>query len=181
MDLKMYTFIKAFASERRAFSLTFCLLVQDCFLFCFCFRIPKAVLAPWPHHSGRNPQEKTSSAEGLKQWWYCPSGEVAHCGSGLIVRRNRQNMRWYPAFIRHQRGNSSPVSTGEWDHKLAQLRGQSQDRWSPGRQGNKEQKDAMWQQASLSDKWKLPSHVQLFATPWTKQSMEFSRPEYWSG
>ena len=25
------------------------------------------------------------------------------------------------------------------------------------------------------------SRVQLFATPWTKQSMEFSRPEYWSG
>ena len=30
-------------------------------------------------------------------------------------------------------------------------------------------------------KWKLLSHVQLFATPWTAQSMEFSRPEYWSG
>ena len=28
---------------------------------------------------------------------------------------------------------------------------------------------------------KLLSHVQLFATPWTIQSMEFSRPEYWSG
>ena len=25
------------------------------------------------------------------------------------------------------------------------------------------------------------SHVQLFAIPWTVQSMEFSRPEYWSG
>ena len=30
-------------------------------------------------------------------------------------------------------------------------------------------------------KWKSLSRVQLFATPWTKQSMEFSRPEYWSG
>ena len=30
-------------------------------------------------------------------------------------------------------------------------------------------------------KWKSFSHVQLFATPWTMQSMEFSRPEYWSG
>ena len=27
----------------------------------------------------------------------------------------------------------------------------------------------------------LLSYVRLFATPWTKQSMEFSRPEYWSG
>ena len=29
-------------------------------------------------------------------------------------------------------------------------------------------------------KWKLLSCVQLFATPWIKQSMDFSRPEYWS-
>ena len=29
-------------------------------------------------------------------------------------------------------------------------------------------------------KWKLLSHVQLFVTPWTIQSMEFSRPKYWS-
>ena len=25
------------------------------------------------------------------------------------------------------------------------------------------------------------SHVRLFATPWTIESMEFSRPEYWIG
>ena len=32
-------------------------------------------------------------------------------------------------------------------------------------------------------KWKrnLLSSVQLFVNPWTMQSMEFSRPEYWSG
>ena len=35
-------------------------------------------------------------------------------------------------------------------------------------------------------KWKSLSHVQLFTTPWTMAcqaplSMEFSRPEYWSG
>ena len=29
--------------------------------------------------------------------------------------------------------------------------------------------------------WKLLSHVQRLVTPWTLQSMEFSRPEYWSG
>ena len=28
---------------------------------------------------------------------------------------------------------------------------------------------------------KLLSHVQLFATPWPRQSVEFSRPKYWSG
>ena len=30
-------------------------------------------------------------------------------------------------------------------------------------------------------KWKSLSHVRLFATPWTIQSLEFSRTEYWSG
>ena len=29
--------------------------------------------------------------------------------------------------------------------------------------------------------WKSLSRVQLFATPWTIQAMEFSRPEYWCG
>ena len=32
----------------------------------------------------------------------------------------------------------------------------------------------------LKWKWKSLSCVQLFATQWTIQSMEFSRPEYWS-
>ena len=30
-------------------------------------------------------------------------------------------------------------------------------------------------------KWKSLSCVRLFVTPWTVQSVEFSRPEYWSG
>ena len=30
-------------------------------------------------------------------------------------------------------------------------------------------------------KWKSLGRVWLFVTPWTIQSMEFSRPEYWSG
>ena len=30
-------------------------------------------------------------------------------------------------------------------------------------------------------KWKSLSHVRLFATPWTIQSMEFSRSDYWCG
>ena len=33
---------------------------------------------------------------------------------------------------------------------------------------------------SLEWKRKFLSHAQLFETPWTMQSMEFSRPEYWS-
>ena len=30
-------------------------------------------------------------------------------------------------------------------------------------------------------KWKSLHHVWFFVTPWTIQSLEFSRPEYWSG
>ena len=30
-------------------------------------------------------------------------------------------------------------------------------------------------------KWKSLNHVWFFVTPWTIQSLEFSRPEYWSG
>ena len=30
-------------------------------------------------------------------------------------------------------------------------------------------------------KWKSGNHVRIFVTPWTIQSMEISRPEYWSG
>ena len=36
-------------------------------------------------------------------------------------------------------------------------------------------------QRVLKIKWKLPSCVQLFGAPWALQSMEFSRPEDWSG
>ena len=35
--------------------------------------------------------------------------------------------------------------------------------------------------ARMKKKWKSLSHVRLFATPWTIQSMEFSMLEYWSG
>ena len=31
------------------------------------------------------------------------------------------------------------------------------------------------------EKWKSLNRVHLFAATWTIQSMEFSRPEYWSG
>ena len=34
---------------------------------------------------------------------------------------------------------------------------------------------------AVYETWKSLSHVQLFVSPWTIQSMEFSRPEDWSG
>ena len=40
-----------------------------------------------------------------------------------------------------------------------------------------------WQVGEMETKvkWKSLNHVRLFATPWTIQSIEFSRPEYWGG
>ena len=40
-----------------------------------------------------------------------------------------------------------------------------------------ELKSFLWSEV----KWNLLSCIWLFATPWTIQSIEFSRPEYWSG
>ena len=42
----------------------------------------------------------------------------------------------------------------------------------------------LWKRSRLNnicESWKSLSCVRFFATPWTLQSMEFSRPEYWSG
>ena len=36
----------------------------------------------------------------------------------------------------------------------------------------------MYKMVYMAWKWKSLSHVQLFATPWTIQSMDFFRPEY---
>ena len=44
-----------------------------------------------------------------------------------------------------------------------------------------ESKNRWHKWAFFRPKWKSLSHVRLFVTPWTIQSMEFSRPEYWSG
>ena len=38
-----------------------------------------------------------------------------------------------------------------------------------------------WTELDVASKWKLLSHVWLFAIPLTIQSMKFSRPEYYSG
>ena len=44
-----------------------------------------------------------------------------------------------------------------------------------------DQQGKIFPQNDMKGKWKSFSHVRLFGSPWTVQSMEFSRPEYWSG
>jgi len=43
------------------------------------------------------------------------------------------------------------------------------------------QQSHSWAYTQTKWKWKSLSHFWLFVTSWTIQSMEFSRPEYWSG
>ena len=43
------------------------------------------------------------------------------------------------------------------------------------------QKTKIMEYSSIEVEWKSLSCVWLFATQWTIQSMEFSRPEFWSG
>ena len=45
----------------------------------------------------------------------------------------------------------------------------------------KSETDSIQSKSERKVKGKSLSRVRLFATPWTTQSMEFSRPEYWSG
>ena len=52
--------------------------------------------------------------------------------------------------------------------------------WFMGSQrvGNDWATELNW--TELNWKWKSLSHVWLFVTPWTIQSLEFYRPEYWT-
>ena len=54
------------------------------------------------------------------------------------------------------------------------------ERWTGSKLG-KEYIKAVYFHPAWKWKQKSLSCVQLFVTPWTMQSMEFTRPEYWSG
>ena len=49
------------------------------------------------------------------------------------------------------------------------------------KQGYTENRAVSTTEEGAGGKWKLLSRIQLFATPWMIQSLDFSRPEYWSG
>ena len=76
-----------------------------------------------------------------------------------------QMVRWHHHLHRHEFGQASGVGDGQgslaccspWGSK--ELDTTEIEKW----------------------KWNSLSRVWLFATPWAVQSVEFSRPEYWSG
>ena len=82
----------------------------------------------------------------------------------------------YWKFIR--RPKSTKLITGASQKEPSQTQGcllksRCSPRWVPG---NPQKPGLLFEV-----KWKSLSRVRLFVTPWTIQSMEFYRPEYWSG
>ena len=77
------------------------------------------------------------------------------CGMNTLI--NKFKLNGWRSLVGYSPWGHKESDTTEWFHFLSFL-----------------QKDK-------SEKWKLLSPLQLFATAWTIQSMEFSRPEYWSG
>ena len=65
-------------------------------------------------------------------------------------------------------------TNGEKKRKENKIRNESGNITTDTTEAERIIKDWKW-------KWKLLSRVLLFVTPWTTQSMEFSRPEYLSG
>ena len=101
-------------------------------------------------------------------------------------RRGRERMKWLDSITDSTAMSVSKLqetvkSRGTW----ATVHGSQRTPWLSNWTKNK------WSSLSsllhhsfspfLQGKWKSLSCVQLFATPWTIQSMEFSKPEYWSG
>ena len=117
-DLKMY-FYESFCFWRgNILSYFFVVVVVIvCFLGFwgfFCSEYPKLFCHPDLTIVVESPKKRPAVQKAWGSSYSVPPEEVAHCGSELIARRNRQKVRWYPTLVWPQRGHSSPVSAGGW-------------------------------------------------------------------
>ena len=100
-----------------------------------------------------------------KQGLLCGCGAQASCCRGFSCCG-----AWTPGHMGFSScGPRAQLLQGMWD-----LPGPGIEPESPALQGR-------LPTTGLPGKVKLLSRVQLFVTPWTIQSLESSRPEYWSG
>ena len=86
-------------------------------------------------------------------------------------RRRGQRMRWLYGSTDSTDMNLSCSRSWWWTGKLSMLQSMGSHR---ARHDWATELNWPWP-------WKSFSPVRLFATPWTTQSLEFSRPDYWSG
>ena len=134
--------------------------------------------------------------QGWTRVWAASSALIAGPGEG--VNRIRQycgqpqgtcTCGWVGTVPERQQGQSLPAYTvreGQRAALTALCFVRLHNRW-------KETQREHWQMTSSKRgklggfhpgggwNWKSLSRVRLFAAPWTIQSMEFSRPQYWSG
>ena len=113
--------------------------------------------------------------------WRVDSLEKILILGGIGGRRRRGRLGWDSWMASWTRRTCVWVNSGSWwwTGRAGVLRFMGLQRvrqaWAT------ELSDWLTEHHLGSHKWKSLSSVQLFVTPWTVQSMEFSRPEYWSG
>ena len=120
---------------------------------------------------------------GLSQWAQC--NHKHHCKSETGVLESGKEMWWWK-----QRPEWFKDWTGPWAKECGQILEAGKGRgWILSYSLQKEHSPADTLVLAHKThfltcepiKWKSLSRVWLFAYPWTIQSLEFSRPEYWSG
>ena len=128
-----------------------------------------------------------NSLYSLHEHWLGGGGRGCHMPDTGVGTQDRKASRCQETLVWSVAGVGKPeVPPGQQmrvterqvrtDLSLAGQRQLARQRW--GRKDLPGRRDSTGENLV---KWKSLSCVWLFATPWTIQSMEFSRPEYWSG
>ena len=128
----------------------------------------------------RNTSRKNKEAE--PKWKQCPAADVTCDGSKVWCCKELYCIAIWN--IRSMNQDKLEVVKQEMTRVNINILGISELKWTGmGEFSSDDHYIYYCGQESLrkNGKWKSFSHVQLFEIPWTIQSIEFSRPKYWSG